>query len=227
MRKTKRWTQTSVLHASVFPLDGRESELADSTRLFPSSFFQKTPPAQLCQELRLGKVETSRARAQCGHEFGGVGDLGLDIVPHPVGIVAREDLAARHGGHLILGPHLLDVVVVIGVDNGRDVEEGHATKGTKVDLAEHAGVVLLALLDGVEVANVLVSKVDGGVLLVADSDGGHLGRAGAGSEVDGALDVIQSPEGDGAGLGGGGRGDEADDGVGEMHLDCFVTRSWW
>lgn len=167
-----------------------------------------------------GKGEASAARTESGHELGRVSDLGLNVVVHPVGVVARERLAARHGTGLVDGPHLLDIVVVRGGDNGGDVIVGHAVPAVKGDLAQHAGLVLLALLDGVVVANVLVGEGDGRLLLVADDDGRKVGRARAGGEVDGALNVVQGPEGDRVGgLGSGGSGSEAEESLGEVHFD--------
>lgn len=170
-----------------------------------------------------GEGDAGAALTKGGHEVGGVGGLGLDIVGQPVGVVAGEVLAARHGTGLVDGPHLLDVAVVRGVDDGGDVEEGQAAKAAKGNLAEHAGLVLLALLDGVEVAAVDIGEGDGGVLLVADSDGLSLGRTRAGREVDGTLNVVEGPEGDGSGVDSGGRGSEAEESLGEMHFDWFLV----
>ena len=149
----------------------------------------------------LGEGEASRTSTESGHQVGGVGDLGLDIVGQPVGVTAREVSASRHGTSLLDGPHLLDTIVVGRVDNGGDVEEGQATEATEGDLTEHTGLVLLALGNGVEVANVLVREFDGLVLLVVDDNRLNIGVTSTGGEVDSALDIIESPEGDSRSVG--------------------------
>jgi hypothetical protein len=146
-------------------------------------------------------------------------DLGLDVVRKVVGVVAGEDLAARHGALGVGGPHLLDVVVIAGVDNGGDVKVGEAVPAAELDLAEHAGNVVLTLGDGVVVADPGVGEGDLLLLAAADGDGVEPSRLGVGSEVDGALNVVEGPEGDGGGLGEDSGGNEGHDGGGELHLE--------
>ena len=172
------------------------------------------------------KGDASRASAQRDNDVAVLGDLGLDVVGQVVGVVAREVLASGHEA-LIRGPHLLDVVLVQGVDDGRDVKVRLAIS-VEVDLAQHAGLVRLAIDDGVEVADPGVGEVDGGLLLVVDDDRGYV-RGGAaiglnvGSEVDGALLVVESHEGDGVGADGERGGDEGHGRGSEMHLEYFVV----
>lgn len=172
------------------------------------------------------EVEASRAVAESGPEVAGVGGLGLRVVRQDVLVAAGEDLATRHGARSVLGPDLLDVVLVKRVDNGGDVKEGDVLHGAEGELAEHArvGVVGHTLSDGVEVALVDGREVDGDVLGVVDLDGGNLGRAGRGGEVDGALKAVQGPEGDRVGGDGGGGGNEAGEHGRELHLE---GRSSW
>lgn len=155
-------------------------------------------------------------------------DLGLNIVRQVVSVVAREDDAARHGRVGLGRVHLLDVVLVAGVDDGRDVEVGLALGAGELDLAEHAGGVLLALGDGVEVADVALGEVDGGLLRRVDGDGIHGPAVLVGSKVDGATDVIESPEGDLASRGQGGGAESGENGGGELHLEGFqkVCEDW-
>lgn len=145
--------------------------------------------------------------------------LGLDVIREPVDVVAREDFTARHGGEAAGGPHLLDVVVVVGVNNGRDVEVSLSLPATELDLAEHARDVLVTLLDGVVVANVVVGEVNSGLLLVADSHRVDFRGARAGSEVDGANLVVEGPEGDLASGDRGSSGSESQKSGGELHLE--------
>jgi hypothetical protein len=158
-------------------------------------------------------------RAQGSPEVDLVGDLGLDVIGKPVAVVAREDLAARHGVLGAGGPHLLDVAVVGGVDNGRDVKVGQAVPAVELDLAEHAGNVGTALGDGVEVANIVVGELNGGPLGTAHSDGVHGEGVLIADEVDGAHNVVEGPEGDAGGAGKGSRADEAKDSGRETHVD--------
>ena len=168
----------------------------------------------------LGEVETGGAGAERGDQLGLGGDLGLDVVGKPVGVVAGEDLAARHGLLRLGGPHLLDVVVVLGIDNGGDVEVGLAVPATEVELGEHAGDVVCALLDSVGVANPLIRELDTRLLGVADLDGLDLlvAVASVGSEVDHAGLVVQGLEGDAGGVGDGRGGGEGQSRGSEMHL---------
>lgn len=166
----------------------------------------------------LSEGEAGRTSAESGHQVGGVSDLGLDIVGQPVGVAAREREASRHGTSLLGGPHLLDASVVGRVDNGRDIEEGQAAEATEGDLTEHAGLVLLAIGDGVEVANVLIRELDGLVLLVVDDNRLNLGVTSTGGEVDSALDIIESPEGDSRSVGDG-CGSSENHSSGELHLE--------
>lgn len=160
---------------------------------------------------------------QSGDEIGLLGGLGLDIIGVPVGVVARPDLAAGHGPLTLLGPHLLDVVVVIGVDDGGHIEVGQADPAVEVDLTEHAGGVGLALLDGPVVADPVVGEGDSLVLLVVDGDGRKLLVSGVGSEGNGAGNTIQSPEGNAGGADGSGGGDEGHGGSSEMHFKGVVV----
>jgi hypothetical protein len=146
-----------------------------------------------------------------------VGNLGLDVIREPVAVVAREDFTAGSEASVLGGPHHLDVVMVVGVDNGRDVEVGHAVPATEVDLAEHTGDVGGTLLDSVVVADPSIGEGDNLLGSVADSDGGEVVEAGVGSEVDGSLNAVQSDKGDGSSEGSGRGGDESGESSSELH----------
>lgn len=147
------------------------------------------------------------------------GDLGLDVIREVVGIVAREDDAARHGEVRVGRVHLLDAVLVVGVDDGRDVEVGLALPAGELDLAEHARLVVCTIGNSVEVADVLVRELDGSLLSAADDDRVDGEGVLVGGEVDGTLDIIQSPEGDRVRAGNGSGAGKGKDGSGEMHLE--------
>jgi hypothetical protein len=170
-------------------------------------------------ERSLGEAEASRSLTESGDEVVLFSDLGLDVIREVVGVVAGEHLAARHGGLRVGRVHLLDVGLVVGINDGRDVEVGGATPARELDLTEHTGLVLLTISDGVEVADILIRELNSGLLGVAHSDRVHDVRVLVGSEVDGALDIIKSPEGDGRSVGESGRASKSKDRGGEMHLE--------
>ncbi|KAI6767204.1 hypothetical protein HG531_011564 [Fusarium graminearum] len=158
-----------------------------------------------------------------GDEVNLLSNLGLDVVREPVAVVAGECLAARHGSVARGGPHLLDVVLVVGVDDSRDVEVSLAVPATEGDLTEHTRLVLLALLDSVEVTDVLVREGDGNVLATADGNGLRARETRVRSEDDGALLVIKSLEGDSGSGSIGSRGNEANESGSELHFCGFVV----
>lgn len=144
---------------------------------------------------------------------------GLDVVGKVVGKVAREGDTARDGLLLIGRPHLLDVVLVIGIDNGRDVEVRDVVPAIEGDLAEHARDVGLALPDCIPVSLPAMREGDGDVLVTRDHGVWDLGGVRVAGEVDGAVDGVLGHEGDRV-LGGGhdGGGEEGDK-LGELHVD--------
>jgi len=153
-----------------------------------------------------------------------VSDLGLDIIREVVGVVAREALAAGHGLLGVGRVHLLDAVLVVGVNDSRDVEVGEAHPATKEQLAEHTGLVRGALSNSVEVALVVLRELNSGVLGVADGDRLNLGAARRGSEDDSTSDVVQGLESDLSSVNGGGSGSKAEERSSEMHLDGLVCK---
>lgn len=124
-----------------------------------------------------------------------MGDLGLDVIREPVGVVAGEDLAAGHGLAGVGGPHLLDVVMVGGVDNGRDVKVGEAVPAAELDFAEHARDVFSVGRIGIPVAYPRIRELNGGVLRGAHRDGFERRGAGVASEDQGTVNAVKSPEG--------------------------------
>ena len=182
-------------------------------------------PTTLVEWLRrTHSVEASRALTKSGDDVGLISDLGLDVVGKVVGVVAREFLATRHGGLGLGRPHLLDAVLVIGIDNGGDIEVGLSVVARELDLAKHARLVLLALLNGVEVANELVGELDSRLLRAVDLNGVEEVLVVVGSEVDCALRIVESPECDLVGrTGESGRAEKSKNGSGEMHGDLFLV----
>lgn len=172
------------------------------------------------KRVRARRDRLIRGRAQSGDEINLLSDLGLDIVEHVVGVVAGEHLAAGDRSLGAGGPHLLDVVLVSGVDNRRNVEVGFALPAAEGDLAEHTVLVALALLKSNEVADVGFGESDGGVLLAGDGHGLNLRVALTGSEDDGANFVIESLKGDGAGGNRGDGGGKGEKSLGELHFGC-------
>lgn len=157
----------------------------------------------------LSERETGGTRAQGAHEVILVGDLGLNVIRKPVDIVAGEHLTTRHGPRLCGRPHLLDVVVVLGVNNGRDVKVVQLVPAREGNLAKHAWDVVLAVLDGVEVADPSIREGNSGVLLAVDLDGLHSRLTSVASEVDSTLNGVEGPEGDCGGLGDSRSGDQS------------------
>lgn len=159
-------------------------------------------------------------RAKGGDEVALHGSLGLNVIREVVGVVAREVDTARHGLIGLSREHQLDVVLVVGVNNGGDVKVGQSVPAAEVDLTKHARDVGSALLDGVEVALPGVREGNSGVLAAVDGDRVNVSVTRVAGEVDGALSVVQSPEGDG----GGGResrgGNESSNRSSETHFEC-------
>lgn len=171
--------------------------------------------------LWLREVDAGESFAESGDEVRLVGNLGLDIVGEVVGVVARKYRAARHGRLAASGIHLLDIVLVVGVDDGGDIEVGHAAPSAKVDLTKHTRSIFLALLDSVIVTDPLVREVDNSLLLVVAGDRGDLGETRVRGEVDGADEVIEGPEGDTGGAGGSCGGNESQSRGSETHFGFF------
>jgi len=172
--------------------------------------------------LILLESDAGRAISKGTDEVVLAGGLGLQVVRVVVGVVAGERLAARHWLHGTSREELLDVVHVIGVDDGRDVEIDQIIPTTEVDLAEHAGNVGLAVRDSVEVASPARGEVDSGVPRTADVDRRKLGQVSVAGEVDGTLNLIQGPECDARSAGDSRGGDESSNGKSETHFDGWL-----
>jgi hypothetical protein len=177
----------------------------------------KTVRAIVIGCLSLGLVRASTG-TKGSDEINLLSNLGLDVVGEPVAVVTREGLATRHGGVAGLGPHLLDIVLVVGVNDSRDVEVGLAVPATEGDLTEHTGLVLGTLLDGVEVTNVLVREVNGNLLSTAHGNGLGALETRIRGEDNGTLLVIEGDEGDCASSSVGSRGNEASESSSELHV---------
>lgn len=146
-------------------------------------------------------------------------DLGLDVIREVVGVVARERVATGLGLLGVNGPHLLDVVLVVGVDDGRDVKVGEAHPATEEELSEHTRSIVFTVGDGVEVALVVLGELDTLGLAALDGHRLLLGAAGGRGEDDLAGDIVKGLEGDGSGADSGSRGDEAKERLGELHFE--------
>lgn len=158
------------------------------------------------------------AAAESADNLNLVGDLGLDIVGQVVGVVAGEGLAARGGRLGADGPHLLDAVVIAGINNGRDIKVGQAVPALEGNLTEHAGDVVLAGRDGVPVANPALGDLDRVLLSTLDLERGNFSVADAGGEVDGAVSLVKRLEVDLVGSGHEGGGAEDSEDLRELHI---------
>lgn len=127
------------------------------------------------------------------------GCLCLNVVGLVVGVIAWEYVAAGDGRRCYLGPHLLDVGMVVGINNGGDVEIGYAHPALEGDFAKHTRHIWTALGDGVPVANPALGEVDGDGLKARDNGIRERGVTDAGSEDHGALDWVLANKLDGVG----------------------------
>jgi hypothetical protein len=171
------------------------------------------------ERLHLAGLGTALTLTEDGDDVVLLSDLGLNVIGEVVGVVAGEVVTAGHGALGLGRVHDLDVGLIIGVNDGGDVKVGLAQPAAELDLAQHAGDVLLASGDGVEVADKLLREVDGDVLGAVNSDGVEEVLVVVGSEVDGALNVINGLEGDLVGADEGSGAQESEDRSGELHLE--------
>lgn len=132
----------------------------------------------------------SAGGAKEADKLAGVGAEGSDIVPLVVSVRARESLAARDGSVAVEREDLLDAIVVIWVDNRRDVEVGSASEAIETHLSEHAWSVRCTLGDGVPVANPAGREglVGGGE--AGDDELGNRFEASVLGEDDGSLGAV-------------------------------------
>lgn len=86
-------------------------------------------------------------------EVGIRGAESSDVVPLVVGVCARESLTSRERSLEVLWSDHLDAIVVIWLDDGRDIEICVTIVALESDLAEHTWDILSALGDRVPVAN--------------------------------------------------------------------------
>jgi len=160
--------------------------------------------------------------AESGDEVLLVGDLGLDVIGQVVSVVARPLLTTRGNGGVGSRVHHLDIVVVVGDDNGRNVEVGLAQPAVKGNLSKHAATsVLLALLNSVSVANPAGGELDRSIVVAGDGDRVNGGHASSRGEVNGTLGAVLVEELDGVGADHGGssssnKGSE----LRELHFEC-------
>jgi hypothetical protein len=154
------------------------------------------------------------------------GGDGLNIVGEVVGSVAREDGAARHqsldrDGVLAGGPHLVDTIVVISVDNGGDIKVSNVVPALEGNLTEHAAGVVGTLRDGVPVANPTRREGDSLGAEASNLDRVDLGVARARSEDDLAGGAVLADKGDSVGsTGNSGSGSDHGGDLGEeTHFD--------
>lgn len=159
--------------------------------------------------------------AESGDEVLLLGDLGLDVIGQVISVVARPVLAARGDGGVGSRVHHLDVAVVVGDDNGRNVEVGLAQPAVKGNLGKHAAAsVLLALLDSVGVADPAGGELNRGIVVAGDGDAVNGGHTSSRGEVNCTLGAVLVEELDGVGADHGGSGSNKSGELRELHFEC-------
>jgi hypothetical protein len=146
----------------------------------------------------------------------------LNVIPLVVGVGAWESLATRDRQVFVHGEQHLDTIGIIWVDDGRDIEKGHATPCIPSHLAEHARNIFCTLGDRVEVANPARVELDNGSFVALDDEILGAGHVLLACEVNGPGRAVLVDEVDLVGSGhgcerGGCEKDSADD----LHLVCF------
>lgn len=122
----------------------------------------------------------------------------LDVVWQVVRVAAGEGLAPAQWGLARLGVQHLHSLVIVWVDDSADIEEVGSAEAVPANFTEHAGLVLLALGDGVPVADPAVGE--GGFLGCSTREvhGRNLGRAFLRCEDDLAVCAVLRDHVDGA-----------------------------
>jgi ApbE superfamily uncharacterized protein (UPF0280 family) len=170
--------------------------------------------------LHLAAADTALAVAQDGDDVVLLSDLGLHIVPDVVGVVTGEVVAARRGALGLSRVHDLDVGLVSGINDGRDVKVSLAVPATELDLTQHARAVVAALGNSVEVADKRVGEVNRGILGAVDIDRVQEVLVVVGSEVNGTLHIVNGAESDLVGAGESSSGTQKGKGrSSEMHFE--------
>lgn len=147
-----------------------------------------------------------------------LGGEGSDVVPFVVGVRAGEGLAARDGLRAVLGHEHLYPVVVVGVNNGGDVEVGVACETVEAELTEHAWLVLGAGGDRVEVSDPGVGEGCISSTHAWDDEGWDLFEGRLRGEVDGSFGVVLVDEVDCVGGSEGCKRGGCEEGSSEMHF---------
>lgn len=98
------------------------------------------------------------------------GGQSLDIVWLVVCVGAWESLASREGRLALFWVHHLDAIVVVRVDNGRDVKVVVALPSVPGDLTKHTRDIRSSLGDGVPVSNPAIWEGDRLVTVTRESD---------------------------------------------------------
>lgn len=152
--------------------------------------------------------------------------LGLDIIPVVVCVVAWECLAARRWGLRILWVDYLDVVDIVWLYDGRDVEVVQSAPSVEADLSEHAVAIgLVTVADGVPVANPSLWELCSDGLSTLEAELWELRRAFLWDELDGAANVVLADHVDGVGSSDTGGG-ECENSLEELHCGgCWVCES--
>ncbi len=123
-------------------------------------------------------------------KLGVIGGEGGDVVPLVVGVCARESLASGDGRVAVFGEHHLHALVIIWVDDGRDVEVRCATEAVEAELGQHARHVWGTFGDGVDVTDpVLGEGLVGGVQALNDEIGDFF-QACLGGDDDGSFSAV-------------------------------------
>jgi len=147
-----------------------------------------------------------------------LGDLSLLIIRHVVSVGAREGLATRLRRLRALWVEDLNVVVIIWVDDGGDIEECLALGAVPGHLAEHAVLLLVLGTECVPVADPAVGEGSSLGLAALQREAGDWWAALLSDEDDLAVDAVL---GDHVNCVGSGEGDESSkaEALKELHFD--------
>jgi hypothetical protein len=146
----------------------------------------------------------------------------LDVIPLVVGVAAWECLATRDRQVFVLWEQHLDAIGIVWVDNGRDIEKGHATPSIPADFAEHTRDIFCIFGDRVEVTDPSTVKLGNGSCMAFEDEVLRAGHVLLPSEDDGAGGAVLVDEMDRVGgCHGCERGGCKKDSVDELHLVCF------
>ncbi len=144
-------------------------------------------PGHLGHETTLALIADGAEEAD---KLGTISAEGCNVIPLVVSVGARESLASRDGSAAVQGEDLLDALVIIRVDNSRNVEVSGTSEAIETDLSKHARDVCLAVRNRVPVSNPSCREGLIGGLRAGDHELGNGFEAGVRREDDGALSAV-------------------------------------